>query len=86
MNSSKKRKLSEKKKQLIKETLFRNIDTNNEGFIIGATLIDKMTSMSKDLELIVKLQSLLNYVEKDMKNSIITEDVLKSLISQFAII
>ena len=56
-------------------------DHEKEGFISGMTLINKAKEFKESLRHFVKFDPLVEYVERNLKNSIITEDIFKNLIS-----
>jgi hypothetical protein len=67
------------KKQASLMDLFNLFDTDKAGFIAGVTLIEKAETYQQDMRDIVKFENMMEYVRREMRHSIITEDVFKQL-------
>ena len=64
-----------------KINLFELFDSNLEGFITGINFLEKAKELKADMQGVLKYESMVEYVEREMKNSIITEDIFQKLVA-----
>ncbi|CDW82442.1 ankyrin repeat [Stylonychia lemnae] len=64
--------------------LFALIDVLNNGFVSSEQFLEQLKAQRHDFEGRVKLSLMIQHVDESMKNCIITDEVFKTLLRQFA--